>query len=490
MDASYIIILGFISGWILLYRSKTERYFNTFYILRSSAGIRVIDRLSKILPGLWKFMADFSVLLSFGGLGGYYLSLRDETRKNMQKGILLLGIIIFPVFIAIGVSQSILIAFILTVIAIIFLSARMRSPTMDFALTTFFIAFIVMALSGQTILSLLVGMFGLPSLLIYGLVTHAMTILYGETNLPGVSPLVPTAREGKVGVFFPGYDIFIPWWHALVAIIITLVSHEASHGVLTRVCNVKLKSTGLLTLGALPIGAFVEPDEEELEKRSDIDRMRVYTMGSFANLVVGLTLAVFLMGSMAVLAGYVQSEGVRIVGFVEDYPAQDYLVKDSIIYSINGISSTDISGFYNATSDLLANEEVTLNTSAGVFSFILGENRDAPGKGYMGVYIQEDFILKGSLGFMSLESISFFLTMIEWIIFFNINIALVNLLPILPFDGGRMFKEVVLTFNLTEVNVKRVLYSIIVFTAVVFMVNTLPLFMMIGDYVFSVIGLA
>jgi len=332
-------------------------------------------------------------------------------------------------------------------------------------------------------------MFGLPALLIYALFTHGMMILLEQTDLPGVSPLIPSTRGGNLGVAFPGYDIFIPWWHALIAIIITLVAHESSHGVLTRVAKVRLKSTGILTLGSLPIGAFVEPDEEELNRHTSIERMRVYTMGSFANFVVGITFAIMIFAIYSAFSSYMIIDGVKVVGFIEGFPAKEVMESGSLIYSIDGTNVADMDEFVVASKDLVAGEKVVLNTSSGVHSFTLGVSKEDPGKGYMGVYVANQVSLKGSLAFIEMRTLSFIIDMLEWIVFFNINIGLVNLLPIIPFDGGRMFHEVINSMKIKEINVKRVVYAVIVFTAIVFMVNTLPLFSMIITYGYKMLGL-
>jgi hypothetical protein len=489
MDFTLILILLFVLCWIILYRSRIERYYGIFYILRSNYGIRVIDSLARIKPGLWKFMADMSVLISFGGLGAYYLSGTRETHNNLRKSILLLGLAAAGLGLFMGYKPVLVFASLAAVVLVVWGLGRVHSDVLDFIASSSFISVIALIFTGKMFFSILMGVFGLPALLVYALVSHGMTILYGETALPGVSPLVPTSRGGRVGVFFPGYNIFIPWWYALIAVVVTLVSHEFAHGVLTRVCGVELQSTGLLTVGSLPIGAFVEPDEESLNKHPSLDRMRVYTMGSFANFVVGLLAAGVVLSSMMFLSGYVESNGMRIVGFIDGFPAKDVLVEDSIIYSINRIPTPNLDGFQNATAHLQAGEKVVLNTSAGLFSLALGESSDKPGRGYMGVYVIEDLFFKGAFGFLDMTSVSFFIQMLEWIIFFNINIGLVNLLPILPFDGGRMFKEIVESFNLTELSVKRVLYTIIVFTTVVFVVNTIPLFQMMIDYSYRLLDL-
>ena len=71
--------------------------------------------------------------------------------------------------------------------------------------------------------------------------------------------------------------------------------------------------------------------------------------------------------------------------------------------------------------------------------------------------------------------------------FFNINIGLVNLLPVIPFDGGRMFKELATTFKLSVQNVNRLIYAVVSATLIIFLINMIPLARMVYDLVVSIV---
>ena len=57
---------------------------------------------------------------------------------------------------------------------------------------------------------------------------------------------------------------FVPFWWPVIALIVTLVIHEYSHGIQARVHGMRLKSFGLLLMGPLPLGAFAEPEQDEM----------------------------------------------------------------------------------------------------------------------------------------------------------------------------------------------------------------------------------
>ena len=67
-------------------------------------------------------------------------------------------------------------------------------------------------------------------------------------------------------LLIPGVTSFVPFWWPALALIIAIVIHEYSHGIQARAHGMRLRSFGLLQLGPLPIGAFAEPEEKEMER--------------------------------------------------------------------------------------------------------------------------------------------------------------------------------------------------------------------------------
>jgi membrane-associated protease RseP (regulator of RpoE activity) len=118
-------------------------------------------------------------------------------------------------------------------------------------------------------------------------------------------------------VIIPGVTPFVPLWYGLIALIVTLIVHEGGHGVLARANGMRLKSLGLL-FAVVPIGAFVEPDEDDLKAAPRRARLRVFGAGPGVNLTVAAaSLAAFalLVGSLTVHAG------VLVAGVTPEAPA-------------------------------------------------------------------------------------------------------------------------------------------------------------------------
>lgn len=483
-----LIALGafFLVVGVLLVWGKAQRMLGVFFMLRSNLGIRFIDYVAGLCPGFWRFLADYSVLLSFGGLGAYYLSSHRQSRGALYGSVLLSGALLALASAYAGRYES-AVAFIALSLSVWFLMSRLESPLLDAILS---MAYLMLAFAQvfDVFTSALYGFFGLPAVMVYLLSTHGLNIVTAKTSLPGISPMLPSERGGSIGVGFPGYDLFVPWWHALIALFITLAAHEGAHGIMIRVAKVRLKSTGVLTLLTMPIGAFVEPDDEELKQRPSVDRMRVYTVGSFANLIVGLAAAAGMFLLISASSSVVYSDGMRVVGFMDGYPAKDVLKEGSVIYSVDGVSTTDLALYRNATGAHKPGDVLSLETSEGRFDIKLMDSKDEPGKAYMGVYLADNLKIRGFVGMLvSVAVLGFLLESLGWVAFFNINIALVNLLPIVPFDGGGMFKELLQVPSMSEAAVKRFLYASAAVMGVLFVVNVIPLLRLFWGFLVSLV---
>jgi membrane-associated protease RseP (regulator of RpoE activity) len=101
---------------------------------------------------------------------------------------------------------------------------------------------------------------------------------------PPVAPLIP---------YFPklfGLESFFPdfyFTYFIVALAIVAIVHEFSHGIFMKLFKVKIKSTGLVFLGPI-LGAFVEEERKDFEKKKKIEQMTILAAGVFANVIFAL----------------------------------------------------------------------------------------------------------------------------------------------------------------------------------------------------------
>ena len=119
----------------------------------------------------------------------------------------------------------------------------------------------------------------------------------------------------------PGINPVIPLWYGIIGLIVAMVVHELAHGVLTRVGKVPVKSIGLLLL-VVPIGAFVEPDEEQLGKVDRARRSRVFAVGPVTNIIVAmLSVLLFAWAFMGSLEPAVEGVVLNQIVSEQDMPA-------------------------------------------------------------------------------------------------------------------------------------------------------------------------
>ena len=128
-------------------------------------------------------------------------------------------------------------------------------------------------------------------------------------NAPGL--------EMMLGI--PGVNPIIPLWYGILGLLVAIVIHEVAHGILTRVGGMDIRSMGLLLL-IVPMGAFVEPDEEALVKADKRRRMNVYAVGPATNIIVGLVCALIFSSAMMGSVEPVQENPI-IVSVANNGPA-------------------------------------------------------------------------------------------------------------------------------------------------------------------------
>lgn len=477
----------FVAGVFLLSRTKARRYF-IFFMLETRHGLNFVDKVARLSPNLWKFLGDVAIIVSFGGTGAYYVSRYRNTW--LITGLLGIACLVLTLLMYGYVPAAI---GLLVLIAGVALLRRTEKPVFHSVATVVVMGAVMFVLypgfSNVEILrpfvAVLVGVFGIPALLISMLFSQAFKIALAQSSVPGVSPLLPTVSSEGLGFFFPGTGIFIPFWQALIAMICLLVPHEFAHGVLSRSHKIRLKSAGVLTAGPVPIGAFVEPDERTMKLRRSRDRMRIYAAGSFTNLIVALLSLAVLMSVMApILDAITQPTGMMVTNALNGTPAYGVLKSGFVVMAINGVPTNDSGSFYAAVANLKPGDAATFLTTNGTFNLTLSARPDNASRGYIGVDLQETFKIreefKGKYKLQA-DAIFFFTPTLFWIFFLSFNIALVNLLPVVPFDGGKMFEEMMHEFRVRKKRQEMLIKIVIAIILALLLVNASPLlFNLIG----------
>jgi membrane-associated protease RseP (regulator of RpoE activity) len=302
--------------------------------------------------------------------------------------------------------------------------------------------------------------------------------------LPGINPILPLE--------YIGYIVF--------ALAIAIIVHEFSHGILSILAKVKVKSLGLLYL-IVPIGAFVEPDEQHLKKISTSKRMRVFASGPLSNFALAI-ICMLLFSLIFMSAVEPAAEGVVIVSVSENSPAENSGFEPGmIIISINNTKINDLVDFKNAIDRTKADQHVDvlyywhgIKNNTVIFSdkyeeyekrFPIANNITYKQKGYFGIgpipvdyylpvlknpfrdfdymlilyvlpligYFQgynpivapftDSYIINGPLGFIPQELFWVMVNTLYWMFWLNLAVGLFNVLPMIPLDGGFLFNDMV-----------------------------------------------
>ncbi|WP_135853645.1 site-2 protease family protein [Halorussus salinus] len=153
------------------------------------------------------------------------------------------------------------------------------------------------------------GNFGLGITLVVMLGSFLLFAL--QAVLVVQNPPEPTAVSQPQNVLvIPGVNDFLPLSVApeiLFGLLVGLVVHEGGHGLMCRVEDIDIESMGIAMLAVIPMGAFVEPDEENRREADRGSQSRMFAAGVTNNFAITLVAFALLfgpvMGSIAVAPG-------------------------------------------------------------------------------------------------------------------------------------------------------------------------------------------
>ena len=330
--------------------------------------------------------------------------------------------------------------------------------------------------------SIIIG-FGGMLLIFFILIQGSFKLITVPDAQPVLAPVLP-------GVSVPGLPK-LSFLHWIFSIFIVAVIHEFSHGIFARFHNVKVKSSGFLILGPI-LGAFVEPDEDELKKKSAYKQISIFAAGPFSNILTGILIwiiAIILINPIAFsMAEY---NGVQIAALEPNLPASNAGLKaGDEIKNIDNYEIKNIEDFIQVMSGKKPDDDVFIKTQDKEYSIKLTENPVNKTAGYLGIRvssistdIKEEVVQKYG---RTLPSILFWIKdLFFWLWLISVGIALFNLLPLGPVDGGRMFLSGLSVFIKKEKNVKRVWGFVSFFILALIILNLLPFIKKLLFFIFS-----
>ncbi|MEM3126973.1 MAG: site-2 protease family protein, partial [Candidatus Woesearchaeota archaeon] len=291
------------------------------------------------------------------------------------------------------------------------------------------------AIKWISIFGIIVGFLGM--IVVFYLLVEGTITLFIEPEAPAsIAPVIP-------GVKIPGSSVFVPFWYGIISIFIVAVMHEAAHGIVARLHKLKVKATGIVFFGPI-IGAFVEPDENQVKKLPVWKQLSLFAAGPFVNiatafLVLGIIL--FIMGP--VIAYAVEPSGVKITNVQENMPAKLAGLKEGdIVEKVNDVEILTSENFTAVMKEIEPGDFIKIKTKENEFNVKTTENPNNSSKAYLGIVLSQEIEfnknIRNSFGNNLPWVIIYFAQFLGWLALLSFGIGIANLLPLGPIDGGRM----------------------------------------------------
>jgi len=282
-----------------------------------------------------------------------------------------------------------------------------------------------------------------------GMVGVTFEIIRGTVDLL-TSPVATGAAALVLPIEAKGV-VYVPFVIWLLCLGIIIAIHEFGHGVIARLYNIPIKSSGLAAFGiGVPIlpAAFVEPDEEILAKKPMKQQLAVFAAGPFVNIVLALLLLpIVFFATMPAVEGLYDYEGVKINEITKDASygiTQSGLAVGAVATSLDGTKTNTMNSLLDVLATKKAGESVVLTTLTdsveNTYTIVLGEHPSKQGAGYLGIIGESIKTLKQDS--FSSHAMIYLHEFLMWLCVLNLGIGLFNLLPIGIVDGGRMIKLV------------------------------------------------
>ncbi len=307
-----------------------------------------------------------------------------------------------------------------------------------------------------------IAAFGVMAYGLYLLFLSSQLIITKAITIPAIQFILPVPQAQPIsGTGFIG----VPFWFWILIVPFVLFPHEFAHGLIARVTKVKIKTVGLIQL-LIWSGAFVEPDEKQLKKSKLINKLRIFSVGSIANISIAL---VVILLTQYLLWPFVVPTGVMITGVVEGSGADAAgLEPGMVIQEIGGnnvnvdydtfvavygyslfrgynLTSSDLKGFSSRVevgaiiNQFEPNQTIKVQADDTVYDLTLSGRPENSSLPYMGIVAST----AGDNDVM----FEFTFPLIWWLTTLSQLVAIFNLLPIYPLDGGLMVEAVAEKLN-------------------------------------------
>lgn len=250
-----------------------------------------------------------------------------------------------------------------------------------------------------------------------------------------VAPILPGAPVVGLGIKFP---LIIGW----ISLLIIIIIHEASHGIVAKAFKQKIQSTGFAFFGPIP-GAFVEIDEKKLAKEPAKVQLSVFAAGPNSNIITSLIfLGVLTLLLAPLAASMLMPRGIEVT--VEPgLPANlSGLQNNDVIVRIDDVPIETVDDFMNM-GVIQPNTTHVFYTSEGKkLSITARENPENKSRGQFGINVYQKSVLKNPTpaNKAAYTFLGWVNELLFWLFLIGFNIGLINFLPIFITDGARMLQ--------------------------------------------------
>lgn len=256
-------------------------------------------------------------------------------------------------------------------------------------------------------------------LAIYGIYVMHLNAILLLKGAPGAAPTQPLIPGVTVGL-----DA-LPYF--ALAILVTFVPHELSHGFVLTAEDLPIESSGILLFLVIP-GGFVEPVEEVFEKAEAVKKLRVLVAGSLTNFLEAL--AILLVSTLVLVPG-----GVVIEQTIPNMPAEGVLEPGDILVAINNLQVRNLADLTKVLSKFKPGDKVVLTIIRYKerlnITLRLGQHPQNKSRGIIGAYFT-DYYPSDPHGVLY--------KVFWWSYVVTMSVAVINIMPIYPLDGGKSLK--------------------------------------------------
>ncbi len=289
---------------------------------------------------------------------------------------------------------------------------------------------------------------GILILAIYVMANSLIQLIF---RTPAASPTVLIVPIPGVAV---RWDIFP---YILIAIAAVLIPHEVAHGIASVLDKVPIKSSGVFFAVVLP-GGFVEIDEEDLAKRRSRTKLRVFAAGSFTNIVSAALVLLLVTASFPPTPS-----GVLIADLTAGGPAASAGIPQwSVITALNGIRVVQRENITTILAPASPGDTVTVQLSDGrLFHLTTQRAPENASRAIIGITASLYPYHAAKVSWLPPLFSYHAFNELNWMLAILFGVGLVNMLPLVPFDGDRYFDTVLNRLGLKKTKRIRTFASVL-----------------------------